>query len=140
MDPTLELWGAIVAALKADSTIGLVCGDRVYDHVPRSTTSGEITAKYPFIAWSGTDTLTDDADCIPSSSVSLDIDVWSRAKTSAEAYRLAAAIKTALHDLDTITLTTNGLVFLQHRQTRTFRDPDGLTTHSVLTFEADVET
>jgi branched-chain amino acid transport system substrate-binding protein len=33
----------------------------------------------------------------------------------------------------------NALVYLQHRTTRTFRDPDGLTSHAALTFEAFAE-
>jgi hypothetical protein len=138
MSPSLELQGAVVARLKADSVVGSIAADRIYDYVPRAPT-GDISAEFPFVGIASWDGITDDADCIPGSSFSFDLDCWSRAVGLPEVHRLSEAVKQALHDDDTITLTTNALVYLVHRQTRTFRDQDGLSNHAVLTFEAYVE-
>lgn len=130
----LELQGAIVAALKADTGVSGIVGDRVFDYVPRS--SGSVTAEFPFVAIADFQELTEDADCIPGAEIFVTIDVWSRAIGKPEAHRLASAVKAALTDL---TLTDFALVMLEHDSTRTLTDPDGLTTHAVLTFRAFVE-
>ncbi|TWA16005.1 uncharacterized protein DUF3168 [Sinorhizobium medicae] len=44
----------------------------------------------------------------------------------------------SLH-LAQLTLATNRLISIMHRQTRVFRDPDGLTSHAVIDFVANVE-
>jgi hypothetical protein len=139
MSPSLELWGAVVKRLKQTAGVTALVGSRVYDHIPRGA-GGAITATFPFVAWASVDSLTEDADCFPSEEITFDIDCWSQQPGAAEVQKIAAAVKAALHDNDSITLTTNKLALLQHRQTRVFRDPDGITSHAVLTFEAVVET
>lgn len=135
--PTLELQGAIVARLKANATLtGLVSG-RVYDHVPRAT-DGSLTAKFPFVAIQSMDEISDQADCIDGAEISIDIDCWSRSVGFPEVHRIADAVRTALrgHDFD---LAVNAPVYFLHRQTRTLRDPDGLTSHAIITFETFIE-
>lgn len=139
MDPAvLELQGAIVSRLKADSAIVAIVGSRVFDHVPRDPGTGEILAQYPLVAIGATDELTDVVDCIDVIDLSIDVDCWSRAPGFPEVRRLAHAVRMALHEAE-ITMSQNALVLIQHRQTRTFRDEDGLTSHAVLTFEAALE-
>ena len=133
----LELQGAIVAALKNAAAVTSIAGERIYDHVPRGAT-GEITARFPFVAIASSDELTTPADCIDQVDVAIDIDCWSRAVGFPEVRRLADAVRRALHDVD-LALSDNALVLFQHRQTRTFRDADGLTSHAVLSFEAALE-
>jgi hypothetical protein len=131
----LELQGAIVARLQADAGVSAIVGRRVFDNVPRSPVTGAITAEYPFVGIASTDELTELIDCIDSLAVSIDIDCWSRKPGFPEVRHLAAAVRAALHDVD-VALAENAAVLFQHRQTRTFRDPDGITSHAVLTFEA----
>lgn len=138
MSPSLELWGAVVKRLKETAGVTALVGPRVYDHVPRGP-HDQITADFPFVALSTFDSITEDADCFPSEAISFDIDCWSRGVGQVEVQKIAEAVKAALHDQDTISLTNNALALLQHRQTRVFRDPDGITSHAVLTFEAVVE-
>lgn len=135
---TLELQGAIVSLLKADAGVTGIVGARVFDNVPRSAQSGEITAQFPFVGIASSDEQSELIDCIDGIDLSLDIDCWSREPGFPEVRRLAHAVRAALHDAD-VALTDNALVLLQHRQTRTLRDPDGLTSHAVLTFEAQLE-
>ena len=124
--PTLELQGAIVAALKADSAITAIVGARVYDRVPRGS-DGNISALMPFVGVSAWDELTEDADCVPGSSIAFDLDCWSDQPGFRQIHELNEAVKQALHDDDTIAIADNALVYLTHTQTRTLRDPDGST-------------
>ena len=136
--PTLELQGAIVAALKADTAVTAIVGARIYDRVPRGS-DGNISALMPFVGIGPWDELTEDADCVPGESIAVDIECWSDEPGFPQIHRLNAAVKAALHDDDTIQIAANALVYLTHTQTRTLRDPDGLTSHGILTFEAYVE-
>lgn len=133
----LELQGAIVALLKADAGVTAIVGARVFDHVPRSAT-GQVTASFPFVGIAGWSDESGNVDCIDALDVTVDIDCWSRDVGFPEAHRLAAAVRAALDDAD-LTLADNAAVYFRHRSTRTLRDPDGLTSHAVLTFEAALE-
>jgi hypothetical protein len=133
----LELQGAVIAAIKASDGVANIVGNRIFDHVPRSST-GDVSARFPFVAWATDDAVTEDADCIDSQLVSFDIDCWSREPGFPEVRRLSAAVLAALHNAE-LGLTDNAIVLIRHDQTRTFRDPDGLTSHAVLTFEAVLE-
>lgn len=131
MDPDLELQGAIVSRLKADAGVIALVGDRVFDTVP----SG---APFPYVSYGPVDNLSDDADCITGFDITVQIDVWSRAVGFPEAKRISNAVRAALHDAP-ITLSVNALALIEHRQTRTIRDPDGLTSHAAMTFNALIE-
>jgi hypothetical protein len=137
MAAALELQAAIVAALKASAEVAAIVGARVYDNVPRA--ADEITATFPFVALSGWQSITEDAECVDGEDITVTLDVWSRAVGMPEAHRLAAAVKAALHNAELI-LDETALVSIEHESTLTLRDPDGLTTHAVLDFRAFVET
>lgn len=130
-DPDLELQGLIVRVLRADPGVTALVAGRVYDRVPEDFA-------FPYITYGPSDATSDDADCITAYAITLQLDVWSREVGFPEAKRIGEAVRTALAS-DALYLDDNALVFLEHRQTRTFRDPDGLTNHSALTFEASVE-
>lgn len=130
-DPDLELQGLIINTLKAAPGVAAIVGPRVYDRVPEDFA-------FPYVSYGPTDATSDDADCITAFSIYVQIDAWSREVGFPEVKRLGDAIRVALTD-DGLALADNALVFLEHRQTRNFRDPDGLTNHAVLSFEASVE-
>jgi hypothetical protein len=131
MDADLELQGLIVATLKASAGLAALVGDRIYDTVPQG-------AQFPYVSFGPSDSLSDDADCIEGLAVSQQLDAWSRAVGFPEVKQISDAVRAALHDKN-LALTVNALVFLEHRQTRVFRDPDGLTNHAAIAFEASVE-
>ncbi|MBP0438422.1 DUF3168 domain-containing protein [Tianweitania sediminis] len=131
MSPSLELQGAIVARLKTTAGVSSLISTRVYDAVPKKP-------DFPYVTVGEGDETSDDADCVNAFEISLDIDVWSRAVGFPEAKRIADAIRRALKGPE-LALQDNALVEFRHRQTRTFRDPDGQTSHAVLTFEAIIE-
>lgn len=133
MDPDLELQGIIINRLRADPGVNALVGGRIFDTVQENT-------PFPYVTFGPTDLVSDDPECITSFELFLQIDVWSRYPGFPEAKRIADAIRVCLHDRDEeMQLSSNALVYFHHRNTQTMRDPDGLTNHSVLTFEASVE-
>ncbi len=136
LSPSLELQGAIVDRLKADvALIGLIA-ERVYDHVPRGS-NGAVTADFPFVGMADSHELRDDVLCQHGWEIIFSFDAWSRKPGFVEARQIVHAMVESLHNWDA-PLPTNRLITLQHRQTRMFRDPDGLTSHGVVEFVAHV--
>jgi hypothetical protein len=135
--PAKELQGAIVSRLKSTGAVTAIVGQRIYDHVPRST-AGDVSATFPFVGFANWQEITDNADCIDGFQVFFDLDCWSRVLGFPQVHDLSDAVRAALVDTE-ITLSSNALVYLESRENRVFRDPDGLTSHAVLTFEAFVE-
>ena len=131
MDPDLELQGAIVQCLLADPEVIALVADRIYDRVP------EMPA-FPYITYGPSDSVPNGAECIDSLLVTVQIDVWSRNVGYPECKRINDAVRSALLKAD-LTLTVNALAYFNHAITRTFRDPDGLTNHGAVTFEAAIE-
>lgn len=130
-DALLELQGAVSQALMAAPAVQALVASRIYDRVPKD-------AGFPYVSFGPADASSDDADCVEGLDVSFQIDVWSRAVGFPEAKQIAGAVRAALHEAELI-LGEAALASLRHRQTRVMRDPDGLTSHAALTFEALVE-
>ena len=131
MSPDLEVQGLVVQTLKADAAVTALVAGRVFDQVPKD-------AQFPYVSYGPSDVVEDDADCIDGLLVTFQIDAWSRTVGFPECKRITDAVRRALHQRD-LPLGVNALVYLQHEITRTQRDPDGLTSHGIMTFEASVE-
>lgn len=131
-DVTLDLHAAVYDALIANTLVGSLVDDRIYDRPPKGAT-------FPYVSFGPVNALTDDADCITGYEVAMQIDVWSRAAGSVEAKQVADAVRRALVGDGGLDLTDNALVVLVHRVTRVMRDPDGITTHAAINFTALVE-
>jgi len=136
MDPIYELKAAVVARLKADSTVSAYCGARVYDRPP----DGTIVS--PYISMGPADATTDDADCIDGLEVNLQVDCYSygagEAFGSAEVSKLSGAVRSALHEAEFM-LAANALASIRHRITRCTREGDGTTNRAIITITAFVE-
>lgn len=131
--PGHELQVLLVNTLKADATLlGLVNG--VYDTPPADPWG----AKKAYITIGPTDVLDDSADCVDGEEHNIQIDVWSRAVGAVECKKICDAVKTALHEVE-LELTDNALCEIRVPGYRTFRDPDGLTTHGVVSVVVTVE-
>jgi len=127
----LELQGAIVQRLKADPAVTALVNGRIYDQPPTN-------AVFPYVTYGPSTFVRDNAGCINGYQAFVQLDVWSRGVGNPEALTIADAVERALHDVDLV-LTTNALVFLEHVQTDTARDPDGLTTHGVIRLDGFIE-
>lgn len=120
-----ELQKGIYDALVAAA----VAGGRIYDNPPKQPT-------FPYVTI-GDEQLVSDGDdaggCDTGDEVSVDVHVWSRPGTGskAQAKTLAAAAVAALR---TVSVSGHAVTLAEPDTVRTFRDPDGVTEHSVITF------
>lgn len=127
-DPSLPMQGAYVARLKSEVT---EIGGRVYDSIPTSAT-------FPYYNIGDIQTISDGADCLDATEVFVTLHVWSRAVGKVEIRRLTAAARSALHGWLPV-LAGFRVVEHEHRDTRTLDDPDGITSHGVMTFWALID-
>lgn len=133
-DPSLDLQGAVVKALKADAGVKAIVGAGVFDTVARKP-DGSPNVPFPYIALGDTQMLPEFAECTDAATNFVALHLWSRAVGFPEVKRLGAAVIKALHDT-TLTLASGTLQSLLLNSSHYLRDPDGLTSHAVLTFEA----
>jgi len=132
MDTSHALQKFIFGKLTTDSGIAAVVAQRVYDRVPKS-------AVLPYIEFGDDEIQPEDAEClIECDDIYVTLHVWSRAPGRVEAKDIAGALVRALSEQEG---TQNGYVIqsLTHDSTRILSDPDGLTTHAVVVFHAEVE-
>lgn len=131
-EPSLALQGAIFSALKNSAAVTALIAGRVYDSVPASPV-------FPYVTLGNDTTQADHAECLDGSvETTVTIDVWSRAVGKVEAKQIAGAIVTLLNHAP-LTLSGYRLVLIEHEASRHLDDPDGLTSHSVVTFKALID-
>ncbi|APE43411.1 hypothetical protein BOO69_08270 [Sulfitobacter alexandrii] len=131
--PANELQAAIYQILRADSAVSALVGDGVFDRVPKA---GDVP---PYITFGPSDEIEADMLCITSAEHSLQIDVWSERQGGfKECKEITYAVKKALHEVE-IDLPTHALVQIRVVRRLHLREPDGITSHGVVTVEADIE-
>ncbi len=111
---------AIVDALKVDPA---VAGGRIYDIVP----SG---AAFPYVSIGEEQAIEDGNSCDEGWEVFIDNHVWSRAVGFPEAKTLVALVRQRINAITSVTGYT--LISVEVEDTRFMRDPDGLTSHGVV--------
>jgi len=129
--PTNQLVEAIIAQLKADVDVASYVGERIYTRAPKDE-------GFPYISLPSMENRSIHADCLDLAEVTIRIDVWSREPGFEELREIAEAVRAALNDAD-LPLTSHTCVYLNHEQTHEMYDPDGVTTHAALIFEAVIE-
>ena len=131
MNTALEdLQIAVLNALKADPAVSAAVDGRISDGLP---------VDYPCITFGPSDFVPVDLDGIDLREQSLQIDCWVRAGQKLwPTAVLADKVKAALH-LAELALEDNALIILTVESVRTFRDPDGLTGHGIVTLSAEIE-
>lgn len=133
-EPSLALQRGIYATLTGAAAVTALVGTRVFDRVTPN-------APFPYIRIASADqVIAEDQDCIDECvEVYAQVDVFSRAQGKVEAKNIAGAVARVLK-ADTITLeSAYSLGSFIHRDTRFLDDPDGLSTHAVLTFHALID-
>lgn len=128
-----ELQKLLFTTLTGNSGIMAIAGG-VYDRVPADQYKG----KTAYISFGPSDVVEDGADCIASGEHTFQLDVWSKAVGQVEAKRLVFLIYKALHE-QSLALTENALAEIRIDFRRVFADPDGLTSHGVVTVTAFIE-
>lgn len=133
--PDLELQGAIVAKLKADTGLQALLGNpmRLYQDVPAPA-----ALVFPYVTIGEGQNVPDQVQCIDGSEIFVDVHVWSRSPGFAECKRIAAIIESALNDA-ILLLTDNRCIEIERDGARYLRDQDLETKHGVVTFRALTE-
>lgn len=134
----LELQGAIFARLSAYAPLIALVGTRhgygtkVFDRPPDGVSM-------PYVDIGEAQSIRSDATCVDGQDIFLTLHAWSDYPGGhKEAKQIADAVVSALHDY-AMTLATNRLVSISHRQTRVFSDADGASSHAVIEFVAFTE-
>ncbi|MEF2550001.1 DUF3168 domain-containing protein [Aurantimonas sp. A2-1-M11] len=122
-----QIQGAVYAALTAAD----VAGDRVYDRPPASPV-------FPYVVIGDEQVIDTSGTCGEAFDVFVDVHVWSRASSSAEAKTIGAQVAGTL--ATELTIADFRVVIGALETARYLKDPDGITTHGVITFRYAVET
>lgn len=131
-----EIQKLLLDTLKANvAVMGLVNG--VWDKRPIDATAFA-EPKLACITFGPTDITDDYAECIDGETHTVQLDVWSRTVGAIGCKRIVDTVRKALNRADLI-LATNAMVETKVVLTRVFDDPDGVTTHGVLSIEMMVE-
>jgi hypothetical protein len=129
--PSLALQKAVVAALVADTAVGALIGERIYDAPPRDAT-------FPYVTVGQVNTTDWSTGTEAGAEHQLTLHVWSRERGKKQCYAIAEAVEAALHDA-ALTLEDHALVNIRFEFAETRRDPDGITFHSAIRFRAATE-
>lgn len=129
--PSLSLQAAIFAALVADTAVGALIGDRIYDAPPRAVAFPYVTIGQTRVAdWStGTEA---------GAEHDVTLHIWSRERGKHQSYEIMEAVEAVLHDAS-LTLDGHSLVNLRFAFGEARRDPDGITWHGIMRFRAVTE-
>jgi hypothetical protein len=130
-DASLPLQAAIVSRLRNDAAVSAIVAGRVYDLVKPDTS-------FPYVSIGDDQVVGERAECYDGCEVNVPIHAWSRAVGFPELKRLTAAIQTSLL-APPLTLTGFRLVDAEITETRHLRDPDGATSHGILTLRVLAE-
>lgn len=130
-DPSLPLQKAVHDALRGNAALALLVGNRVYDLPPKNAATPYVTI--------GEDEITSvRADCYDGSEFFLTIHAFATEPGFPQVKRISSAIRAAL-DGASLTLEDFRLVDFLFDNARHIRDPDGITSHAVVTFRGSVE-
>ncbi len=125
-DPSLDLQKAINLRLR--TAIAAVAA-RVFDEVPADVA-------FPYIELGEFQTVDDGAQCHDGMEVFAILHVWSRAAGQPETKTIAGAVRGAIHEAELDLGPAWQFLEIAHQDTRYLKDPDGRTSHAVLTFKA----
>lgn len=128
-----ELQRLLFTTLTGDTAI-MAIANGVYDKIP----TAPFGAKTAYVSFGPMDANEDDSECISGLSVTVQLDVWSRAVGFLECRNLTDLVRKKLHRAS-LTLADNALVDINVTLTRVFRDPDGITSHGVVQITCLVE-
>lgn len=127
-----QLQAAYKAKLDANAGVQTIFGSpvRCYEDVI-------LGAVFPYITLGEDQEVPRLADCINGSEIIVTLHVWSRSGGYGEVKQGSDAINDALHEAG-YSLPNFSVPVFQRNGYRQMKDPDGLTTHAVVTFRAIV--
>lgn len=108
-------------------TAASIAGDRVFDRPPTN-------ASFPYVTIGDEQVIDDGTTCADAWDVATDVHVWSRPESGSK-----SELKTLIAQIVPLLATEIAVTGFRNvsgnlETTRSFRDPDGITEHAVLTF------
>ena len=137
--PQAELQKLIYLTLSNDAGVMALAND-IFDPVPPQPFDAfTVGTKNGYVSFGPTQVINDDADCVTGGEHYFQIDCWSREVGFPHCKRMVDAVAVALNDRQDLELADNALVGISVENRNVFRDPDGLTSHGVLSVRAWIE-
>lgn len=137
--PSLELQGAIVAAVRADEPLSLLIGG-IYDRVQRGADGAPLATVWGeaqgYISFGPEDVVSEEGGCIGIDDVSIQLDIWSRQPGRVHCKQIMHELRRVMRGIAT---TGNPIVSRSDPFSQIVRDPDGLTMHGILRYEFGME-
>lgn len=137
--PQAELQKLIYETLVGDSGVMALANDVFEPVPPKPFDPYAAGSKNGYVSFGPTQVINDDADCITAGEHYFQIDCWSRDVGFPHVKRMVDAVAVALNDRQDLSLNDNALVGITVENRQVFRDPDGLTSHGVLSIRAWIE-
>lgn len=132
MSASSALQKAVWQALTGDPAVSALVGDRVYDVPPDEP-------GVPYLSFGPSSVVTERRDGFRSRTEAVQIDVWTRDGLRRQPCKAICDAVIDLLDQGRLTLDhPYGFARMDLVLARVMRDPDGITTHGVLQFEAEV--
>jgi len=129
---TLIFQRAIKTALSGNAEVVKLIDERVFDDIPDAS-----LATFPYVTFGPAQETPEDADCFTTFECFQQIDIWSREPGFVQCKTISGAIIAALHNLDASQDGSDFTILLRFNNTA--RDPDGSTSHGVLSFSALID-
>lgn len=126
-DPSADIQTAIGKLLLGSAEVASLVGERVFDRIPN-------VPEFPYITIGSAQVIPELAECTDATESHITVHTWERFKTFSAVKRLGKIVIKLLHDADLP--ISDGVVQSMLLETAQYlRDPDGLTSHGVLTFQ-----
>lgn len=125
-DPSGDIQAAIASLLLADADVRAIVSDRVYDKIPN-------VPEFPYIRIGEAQMLPELGEFTDAAETHITIHAWTRFKAFGSDKRLGKIIIRLLHDGE-LAISDGNVQSMLLESARYLRDPDGLSSHGVLTF------
>lgn len=130
IDLSLPLQAAIVQALKADTELQALVGDRIYDRVPSPVVA-------PYITVGDVQIVDDSSACLSLAEYSGQVDCWSEGVGYPEVKRIGAAV---VRVLDAKLPLDGGAVVIHRIASLSYgRERDNLTSRAIIRPRYDIQ-
>lgn len=127
--PSTELQGALYQALTGSTELMAIVS-AVHDRVPEKPV-------FPYLTIGDDNLVQLNASCVTSNEHTFSVHIWSRAVGGIEAKEIGHLVRLAVPE--TFNLPTHAATDIVFRTEREIGDPDGLTSHRIITFFCRVE-
>ena len=126
-DPSLALQKAIAARINDDPSIGAL----IFDDAT--------SAQLPFISFGPFQALPEHGDCLDGGEFYMTLDCWAAGPQTVTVKQIGARVAASLDRAALVLDPPQRLVEMAVEQIQYMRDPDGITTHGVITVHAWTE-